>query len=176
MKKTVILVVSALAFALFIGASYFSYSLLSKGASAGVMTSNKPAGDFTVRDSGGNNVRLSDLRGKPTVVNFWATWCPPCRSEMPHFQTVYEEMKDEVNFMMIDLVGGGETQDTAEEYIKSQGFSFPVYYDATGEAAGTYEITAIPTSLFVDAAGNLTGQTVGAMDMADLRSGIDSAR
>jgi hypothetical protein len=78
--------------------------------------------------------------------------------------------------MMIDLVGGGETQDKAEEYLREQGFSFPVYYDTTSEASGTYEVTAIPTSLFIDAAGNLTGQAVGGMDLATLRAGINSAR
>ncbi|MDR1579275.1 MAG: TlpA family protein disulfide reductase [Synergistaceae bacterium] len=176
MKKKFVLAAAVLAFVLFIGASYFSYGLLSEGASAGVSTAKKPAADFTVRDSGGNSVRLSDLRGKPTVVNFWATWCPPCRSEMPHFQAVYEEMKGEVNFMMIDLVGGGETQDKAEDYLRQRNFSFPVYYDTTGEASGTYGVNAIPTSLFIDASGNITGQTVGAMDLATLKSGINSAR
>jgi thiol-disulfide isomerase/thioredoxin len=176
MKKKFVLVAAVLAFVLFIGASYFSYGLLSEGASAGVKTAKKTAADFAVLDSGGNSVRLSDLRGKPTVVNFWATWCPPCRSEMPHFQTAYDEMKNEVNFMIIDLLGGGETRDKAEQYLKEQGFSFPVYYDTTGEASGTYEVSAIPTSLFIDAAGNLTGQSVGAMDLATLKSGIDSAR
>lgn len=176
MKKKIVLVVAVLAFVLFIGASYFSYNVLSEGASAGVKAAKKTAADFAVQDSGGNSVRLSDLRGKPTVVNFWATWCPPCRSEMPHFQAAYEEMKGEVNFMMIDLVGGGETRDKAEDYLSKQGFSFPVYYDTTGEASQTYEVTAIPTSLFIDAAGNLTGQSVGAMDLDDLKSGINSAR
>jgi thiol-disulfide isomerase/thioredoxin len=176
MKKKIALAVAVSVFVLFIGASYFSYGLLSEGTSTGVSAAQKPAADFAVRDSDGNSVRLSDLRGKPTVVNFWATWCPPCRSEMPHFQTVYEEMKDEVNFMMIDLVGGGETQAKAEDYLKEQGFSFPVYYDTTGEAASTYDVAAIPTSLFIDASGNLTGQSVGAMNLANLRSGIYSAR
>jgi hypothetical protein len=95
---------------------------------------------------------------------------------MPHFQAVYEEMKGEVNFMMIDVIGGGETQAKAEEYLRKEGFSFPVYYDTTGEAARTYEVTAIPTSLFIDASGNLTSRSVGAKDLAALRSGINSAR
>jgi thiol-disulfide isomerase/thioredoxin len=176
MRKKIVLLAAVLAFVLFIGASYFAYGVLSKGASVGVKTAAKPAADFAVRDSEGNSVRLSDLRGKPTVVNFWATWCPPCRSEMPHFQTAYEEMKGDVNFMMIDLVGSGETRDKAEKYLREQGFSFPVYYDTTGEASGTYEVTAIPTSLFIDAAGNLTGQSVGAMDLATLKSGINLVR
>jgi thiol-disulfide isomerase/thioredoxin len=176
MKKKIVLVAAVLAFVLFIGASYFSYGVLSEGASAGVRTAKKPAPDFVVMDSGGNDVRLSDLRGKPTVVNFWATWCPPCRSEMPHFQTVYEETNGEVNFMMIDLVGGGETREKAEDYLRQNGFSFPIYYDTTGDASQMYNITAIPTSLFIDAEGNLTGQSVGAMDLEDLKSGIASAR
>ncbi|MBP3544577.1 MAG: TlpA family protein disulfide reductase, partial [Lachnospiraceae bacterium] len=70
-----------------------------------------PAPDFTVIDAEGNEVKLSDMRGKPVVVNFWASWCGPCKMEMPEFEEVYKELGDEVHFMMVNLTDGWqETQ------------------------------------------------------------------
>jgi peroxiredoxin len=175
-KKKLTLAAALLAFAAFMAASYFGYGSLSRGASAGVSRAKTKAPDFTVTDSSGKQVKLSDLRGKPTVVNFWATWCPPCRGEMPHFDEAYREIGGEVNFMMVDLVGGGETPGKAKKFVADQGFTFPVYFDETGEAARRYEVSAIPTSLFVDAEGNLAATSVGAINKQSLMDGIKIAR
>jgi thiol-disulfide isomerase/thioredoxin len=184
MKNKLVFTAAVSVFVLFMAVSYFSYGNLSSrdarnafGASEGRAAESKTAAaDFTVLDSNGKEVKLSDMRGKPTVVNFWATWCPPCRSEMPHFQDAYESLGEKVNFMMIDLLGGGETQQKARQYADSEGFSFPIYYDATGEASGKYNISAIPTSIFIDADGNITETVIGAMNAATLRKNLDLSR
>jgi len=180
MKKKIALLTAATVFALFLAGSSYIYGLITaedeSESAAEAAGGRKPAPDFTVKDSNGKDIKLSDMRGKPTVVNFWASWCPPCRSEMPHFNKVYKEIGNEVNFMMIDLPGGGETQKVSEKFLKDQGLSFPVYYDTTGEASSEYDVNAIPTSIFIDKDGNIASTYTGAMSLETLRKGIETAR
>ena len=176
MKKKIGFAVAVIAFGLFLGVSYLGYGTLSQGASAGVVKTKTPAPDFEVTDANGNKVKLSDMRGKPTVVNFWASWCPPCKAEMPHFEEAYKELGGDVNFMMVDLTLGGETKEAAEKFISSQGFTFPVYYDKEGDAFKKYNLTAIPMSVFVDAEGNMSGTSLGGINKASLMEGINLAR
>lgn len=131
------------------------------------------APDFSVVDADGNTVSLSDLQGKPTVLNFWASWCPPCKQEMPEFNKVYEEMGDEVHFMMIDAVDGHrETFDSGAEYITDQGFTFPVYYDIGQITIFQYGVRAFPSTIFINSEGYVVAAYEGAMDEAMLREGI----
>lgn len=135
------------------------------------------APDFTVIDADGNPVQLSELRGAPVVVNFWASWCPPCKSEMPGFENVWAEMGDEVRFMMIDMVDGQrETVELGAAYIAESGYSFPVYFDDGQQAAITYGITSIPTTLFIDREGDIVTMAQGAIPEKSLLEGIDLIR
>lgn len=135
---------------------------------------NKVAPDFTVVDRDGNSYKLSDFRGKPVVLNFWASWCGPCKSEMPDFQTAYEEYGDEIHFLMVNLTDGAqETVDSAASFIDKQGYSFPVYYDTAISAAMAYGVTSIPVTYFIDTNGDLVAYCRGALDAATLQKGID---
>jgi thiol-disulfide isomerase/thioredoxin len=174
-------------FAAFIGAAVLAYSFLSARADSPEVLSepgavsaeaNKIAApDFTVQDAAGNEVKLSDMQGKPVVVNFWASWCPPCKSEMPEFDKVCAELGGEVSFMMVDLTDDArETVETGAAYVAEQGFTFPVYYDTTGEAAATYGISAIPTTVFIDKDGNIITGAQGAINEETLRKGIGFIR
>lgn len=132
------------------------------------------APDFTVQDFGGKSVKLSDFFGKPVVVNFWASWCRPCKSEMPHFNKAYSDYKGKVVFMMVDLVDGQrETIESGNDYVKSSGFKFPVYFDTKQDAAYTYTIQSIPTTLFIDSGGHIVKTVRGAMSEATLMKNID---
>lgn len=131
------------------------------------------APDFTVYDSAGNAVKLSDFFGKPIVLNFWASWCGPCRSEMPDFDAKYAELGQDVHFLMINLTEGRETVETASAFIQQQGYHFPIYYDTTAMAAMTYGAYSIPTSYFINAQGQVIARAVGALDAATLQQGID---
>lgn len=133
-----------------------------------------PAPDFTVYDENANPVKLSDMIGKPTIVNFWASWCGPCKSEMPEFEEAYLKYGDEINFMMVNLTDGvSETVKSAQSYVDSQGYTFPVYYDSLSDAAYTYSVYSIPMTCFIDAEGNFIVYAKGAIDAATLQRGID---
>jgi len=137
-------------------------------------SNNMTAPDFTVYDSEGNQVHLSDFFGKPIILNFWASWCGPCKMEMPDFNTAYATYKEEISFLMINMTDGSrETIETASSFITEQGYSFPVFYDTDYSAAITYSATSLPTTYFIDANGNLIAHAKGAIDADTLQKGID---
>ena len=135
--------------------------------------SNK-AEDFTVETYSGSSISLSDYFGKPIVINFWASWCGPCKAEMPAFNNVYNDLKNDVVFLMVDLVDGfRETKETGYNYITGQGFNFPVYYDMNQDAAYNYSVNSVPTTYFIDVNGNISSFHKGAMSESKLRGEID---
>ena len=125
--------------------------------------------DFTVTDMNGNSVKLSDMAGKPIVLNFWATWCGACNSEMPAFDAMYKKYGDDVCFMMIN---NGESKSQISAYITSNGYSFPVYLDTTYEAIIAYGTRYLPTSVFIDKNGVVAKTHTGAMTSAQLEEQI----
>ena len=132
------------------------------------------APDFTVENADGEEVKLSDYVGKPIVLNFWASWCSPCKSEMPEFNEAWEELDGEVQFLMVNMTDGSrETVDTAKEYVEGQGFSFPVLFDTGSEAAMAYSAYSLPTTYFIDAEGYVVARAVGAIDRETLQKGLD---
>lgn len=132
------------------------------------------APDFTVYDADGNPVRLSDYFGKPIVLNFWASWCGPCQSEMPDFEAKYQELGNDVQFLMINMTDGArETVERASEFITQKGYTFPVLYDTDLDAAICYNVYAIPMTFFIDSSGNLIARAARAIDAETLQLGID---
>ena len=129
--------------------------------------------DFTVYDIQGNPYRLSDFVGKPVVLNFWASWCGPCKSEMPDFETAYQKYGQEIHFLMVNMTDGvQETVQSASGFISDIGYNFPVYYDTDSDAAMTYGVASIPTTFFIDAEGNGVAWSSGALSMDMLEQGI----
>ena len=134
----------------------------------------KPARQLRVTDIDGNEVALADFKGKPVVVNFWATWCSICKNEMMDFQMVYDKYKDDVEFMMVSVTDGyRETVKKASEYIDQKGYTFPVYYDTLRDAYFMYNVSAIPVTCFVDAEGNLVKTLKGGLDRLTIERGIE---
>ena len=131
------------------------------------------APDFTVYDREGNPVKLSDFFGKPIVLNFWASWCGPCKSEMPDFQEKYAQLGKDIQFLMINLTTDRETMDTATAFLDSSGYTFPVLYDTSGQAAYLYQVYYIPTTYFLDADGNAVAMATSALTAEMLQQGID---
>ena len=136
------------------------------------------APDFTMTDLDGNTLTLDSLKGKPIVINFWATWCGFCVKEMPDFDTVYKELGDDVTFVMLNVTDGArETREKAEKFYADQGYSFPVYFDDQGlQGTNTYGVTGFPTTYFIDRNGNLAAWAGGMIDKEALRRGIQLAQ
>ena len=130
--------------------------------------------DFTVVAGDGNPVSLSDFFGKPIILNFWASWCGPCKSEMPDFEEAYLEYGDEIQFLMVNLTDGSqETMEEAKAYIQDQGYTFPVYYDTQLDAAITYGASTIPMTFFIDKDGYGAAYARTALSRETLQQGID---
>ena len=128
---------------------------------------------FAVYDAEGQEVFLSNYRGKPVILNFWASWCGPCQSEMPAFQEKYEELGEEIHFLMINVTTGRETMETADAFIEENGYTFPVLYDSRSDAVTAYGAYALPSTYFIDAEGYAIAQATGAIDAETLQRGID---
>ena len=172
------LIVTCLVLVILIGGAAILYRNMGQNVDLGEIVptesiSENLATDFTVTDAAGNEVRLSDFRGKGVIVNFWASWCGPCQAEMPHFQKAYEEYGEDVTFLMVNMSTlFGDTKADAEKILADGGYTFPVYYDTMGECAYGYGITAIPMTIFVDQNGNLVSAKSGMISEEDLERRI----
>ncbi len=119
------------------------------------------APDFTLADLDGNQVSLSDFRGKTVFINFWATWCPPCREEMPAIEALYQQYKDkDVVVLGVDIL---ETEGEVRQFVEEGGYSWTFVMDTTGEVTASYQVGAIPTSFFIDKEGIIRVIQIGAM-------------
>lgn len=123
------------------------------------------APDFELQNIQGETVRLSDYRGTPVLVNFWATWCAPCKLEMPNFQKYYENYPGQFEILAIEY---GESQDTVERFVKDMRLTFQILSDPDARVHALYRFLGYPTSYIIDAKGVLRFQHVGLMDEAAL--------
>ena len=126
-----------------------------------------PATDFTLPDLKGDDVSLSDLRGRAVMISFWATWCGPCRIELPHIVEVYEEYRDQ-GFDVL-AVNVREDPSRVSKYVEEAGLSFTVLLDTRGQVSKRYFVRGIPTNVFVDREGIVRAVHVGAMSEPQLR-------
>ena len=119
---------------------------------SGILRVGKPAPDFTLPLLDGGELALSQYQGRPVVINFWASWCPPCRAEMPDFQEMWEEMRGEdVVFVGIAL---GESERSARAFAETTGVTYPLGLDETGRISRDYRVTSLPTTVLIDREGN----------------------
>jgi len=121
----------------------------------------EPAPDFRLTDMSGNLVQLSDFRGQPVWITFWASWCPPCRAENPDIEATYQKYREAG--LVVIAVDIGEETSAARGYLERTGLSFLVGLDQTTEVSATYRIVGIPTHYFVDGDGVLQEFRIGAL-------------
>lgn len=140
-------------------------------------TNNSPnatlAPNFTVYDKDGKAVKLSDFRGKPVVLNFWASWCGPCQSEMPDFNEKHGELGEDIHFLMVNLTDNAKEKENALALLAKKGYTFPVYFDTDIDAAIAYGVSSIPATYFIDAEGRLIARASGAINGETLMKGIN---
>ncbi len=129
-----------------------------------------PAPDFTLQTLDGESVSLSDYRGKLVMINFWASWCPPCNSEMPDLQRYYEQHQDD-DFIILG-VNYQDTPDKVQAFVEKYGVTFPILLDSDGRVANLFGVQGLPTSFFVDKEGNVLGYQPGPVTKEMLEDGI----
>ncbi len=120
------------------------------------------APDFELTTLGGETVKLSDYRGQKIMLNFWATWCPPCRAEMPDMQKFYEN--EDVQILAVNLTKSEKSRGDVKPFKKDFGLTFPILMDEKLNVANQYEIQPIPTSYMIDSEGKIQHIALGAMN------------
>jgi cytochrome c biogenesis protein CcmG/thiol:disulfide interchange protein DsbE len=121
------------------------------------------APDVSVTDASGKTLRLSGLKDTVVFVNFWATWCQPCREEVPSIQQLYSSLKNESRFRMVTILYRDD-YDKAMAYLKAKNYEFPVWIDSGGKAAKAYGVTGVPETYIVDGKGILREKVIGPAD------------
>lgn len=157
MKK--ILAISIL---VFLSGYVIYYAINPSDAKEGV-TEGSAAPDFELMTLDGEKMSLSSLRGKKVILNFWATWCPPCRSEMPDMQKIQDKYDGEVVIAAVNLTSSEKSIDAVKSFVDELGLSFPVLIDEKGKINNQFEVISYPTSYYVDENGVITTKFVGAM-------------
>jgi peroxiredoxin len=169
-------VFTALVFVL--GVSWISISAVPASATTGGLTPSPREGfaapDFTLDLLRGGQVTLSELKGKAVVINLWATWCPPCRAEMPAIQAVYEKNKDRgLEVLAINTTYQDSERDAAA-FIQEFDLTFPIPLDRTGTVSRQYQLRALPSTFFVDRAGVIRKVVIGGpMSEATIQTAVE---
>lgn len=135
------------------------------------------APNFTLTTLDGKEVTLSDYKGKKVVLNFWATWCPPCKAEMPHMQNYYEDKAEQENveILAVNLTSSDSGLDKVQAFQEDYALSFPIPLDEEGIVGETYQAITIPTTYMIDTTGTIQNKIVGPMDeqmLTDLVSNL----
>lgn len=128
------------------------------------------APDFELETLEGETAKLSDYRGKKVILNFWTTWCPPCRAEMPHMQDYYDQKakKDNVEILAVNLTTADHGMEKITSFVSEYGLAFPILLDAEGDMGTVYQAVTIPTSYILDTEGRVQNKFVGPMDQATI--------
>jgi peroxiredoxin len=117
--------------------------------------------DFSLPLLAGGNASLSSYKGKVVILNFWATWCPPCRVEMPSIETLYRRFSAQgLEILAVDL---GEDASLVRQFIRNAGYTFPVMFDSDNRVSSVYGIEAIPTTYIIDREGKIVGRIIGSI-------------
>lgn len=183
MKQNVIIIILCVVLIALIAVAAVFYNMLSKDyvqsditppETTNTVEEADKATDFTMLDGDGGSVKLSDFFGKPIVINFWATWCPPCKSELPAFENAYKNYGEDITFIMLNQTDGGrDTVDVVKKFVSDNGYTFPVYYDTAFYGTYAYSAFAIPLTVFIDKDGCFVNSHSGAMNEATLISYIE---
>ncbi|MCX5751318.1 MAG: redoxin domain-containing protein [Candidatus Saganbacteria bacterium] len=127
------------------------------------------AADFTLPDLSGKVVHLSDYKGKVVFLNFWASWCPPCRREMPSMQALHDNFKDK-NFAILAVAMDRDGKQAVSPFLEENGYTFKVLLDPSAKAGNLYHVMAYPTTFIINKKGEIAAKIVGGRDWADKKT------
>lgn len=134
------------------------------------------APDFELKTLKGETVRLSDYVEKKVILNFWATWCPPCKEEVPHMQKIYEEYKNQgIEILAVNVTNKDKGEEVVAQFVKEHGLTFEVLLDEEGFVASKYQVFTLPTTYMIDTKGNMIDIIEGPMNEALLKELINKA-
>lgn len=131
-----------------------------EAASMGGLKVGAKAPDFELKTLAGDTVKLSDLKGKKVMLNFWATWCPPCKAEMPAMEEFHKEAGDDVVILAVNI----DPHLDVKAFVDENGITFPIPLDEEDKVNETYQVLSIPTTYFIDTKGNIGNKYIGAMN------------
>ena len=129
---------------------------------------SKQAPEFSLRTLDAKEVKLSDHKGKKVIINFWATWCPPCKAEMPAMQQLYERVNGQFDLLAINI----DPKNDVAGFVKENKITFPVLLDESGKVNESYNILSIPTTFLVDEKGIIVKKHIGAMTLDQMEEFI----
>jgi peroxiredoxin len=130
------------------------------------------APDFELKTLTGESVKLSDLKGKKVMLNFWATWCPPCKAEMPDMEKFHQEVSDDVTILAVNIDPQLDVQAFVDEYK----ITFPIPLDTDDVVNGQYDVLSIPTTYFIDSKGIIQHKFVGSMKLEDMKEQVSKLK
>ena len=128
---------------------------------------------FTLGGMGGTEAKVTPGDGKVYVINFWATWCPPCRKELPDIEKFAESHKERVSFYAVNIE---EPEEKVTGFLKENGYELPVLFDKDGRATMAYQVSAVPTTFVIDASGKIAAKFIGVTTEADLEKALQALR
>ena len=176
MSKRIVLIALGIVFAVLLGALELNSNHPPSVNQATGPQIGSAAPDFTLKDLNGNTVKLSDFRGKPVYLNFWASWCPPCKAEIPEIQKFYQQNKDKVEVLAVNITFNDKVSDVVN-LLKADKANYPVLLDTNinSSVANAYQVYGIPASFFIDKNGIIRGTHVGGMTLATLQEALKKA-
>ena len=143
----------------------FSFILILSNPAIAQPEDSLPAPDFSLQSLDGREINLRQHRGNYVLINFWATWCGPCKMEMPSLEKVYQRFKSK-NFSLLAISNDMFGAKIVEPYIKAHGLTFPVLLDQQLQASNKFGVVSLPTTFMIDPQGNIIGELRGAEDWA----------
>ena len=135
-------------------------------------TAGTPAPNFTVQSLDGRAISLQDMRGKTVIVNFWATWCAPCRSEMPDMEQLSRERGDELVVLAVNVQ---EAKEPVRRFVEQYGLTFPIGFDTAGEVTQAFGVQSLPTTFFIDREGRVCAFNMGALNKSAMARKLDTS-
>jgi peroxiredoxin len=160
-----------------IGYAIFDFVEDKKRGTTGIEIGNM-APDFELQLLNDENetIRLSDLKGKKVVVNFWASWCKPCREEMPEIQEFYETKSDDIEVLAVNMTASEVKAENAHKFVEGKGYTFPLLVDPENQASSDYKVLGLPETFFINSDGTINDFIKGQMDLEMLEAKVEKLK